>query len=88
MIQTEDYLKAKQIVQEYEKQSLAKSANLDGDQLLADSLQRLDHVKKLEVLQGKIKMKQNENKISIIRCNYIFIFLFIKCIYEVCISSK
>jgi hypothetical protein len=40
-------------VQEYEKQALAKSENLDPDKLLADSLQRLDHVKKLEVLQGK-----------------------------------
>ena len=40
-------------IQEYEKQALAKSENLDGDKLLADSLQKLDHVKKLEVLQGK-----------------------------------
>ncbi|CAF0986856.1 unnamed protein product [Adineta ricciae] len=39
-------------VQEYEKQALAKSENLDGDKLLADSLKGLDHVKKLEVLQG------------------------------------
>ena len=40
-------------IQEYEKQALAKSENLDGDKLLADSLQKLDHVKKLEVLQGE-----------------------------------
>lgn len=44
-------------IQEYEKQSLAKSENLDADKLLANSLQKLDHVKKLEVLQGK-----NQNK--------------------------
>ena len=31
---------------------MAKSENLDGDKLLADSLKGLDHVKKLEVLQG------------------------------------
>ncbi|CAF3695987.1 unnamed protein product [Adineta steineri] len=39
-------------IQEYEKQALAKSENLDADKLLASSLQKLDHVKKLEVLQG------------------------------------
>lgn len=40
-------------IQEYEKQALAKTENLDADKLLTDSLQKLDHVKKLEVLQGK-----------------------------------
>ena len=40
-------------IQEYEKQALAKSENLDADKLLANSLQKLDHVKKLEVLQGR-----------------------------------
>ena len=40
-------------IQEYEKQALAKSENLDADKLLADSLQKLDHVKKLEVLHGR-----------------------------------
>lgn len=39
-------------IQEYEKQALAKSENLDADKLLANSLQKLDHVKKLEVLHG------------------------------------
>ncbi len=42
-------------IQEYEKQALAKSENLDADKLLANSLQKLDHVKKLEVLHGKEK---------------------------------
>lgn len=41
-------------IQEYEKQALAKSENLDGDKLLADSLEGLDRVRKLEVLHGKI----------------------------------
>lgn len=40
-------------IQEYEKQAMAKSENLDADKLLASSLQNLDHVKKLEVLQGQ-----------------------------------
>ena len=40
-------------IQEYEKQGLAKSKNLDADKLLTDSLQKLDHVRKLEVLRGK-----------------------------------
>lgn len=42
-------------IQEYEKQALAKSENLDADKLLANSLQKLDHVRKLEVLQGTVK---------------------------------
>lgn len=39
-------------IQEYEKQSLAKSENLDGDKILENSLGKLDHVRKLEVLHG------------------------------------
>ena len=46
-------------IQEYEKQALAKSENLDGDKLLASSLQKLDHVKKLEVLHGINEFKKS-----------------------------
>jgi hypothetical protein len=36
---------------------LAKSENLDADKLLTNSLQKLDHVKKLEILHGKKEAK-------------------------------
>ncbi|CAF0872788.1 unnamed protein product [Adineta steineri] len=39
-------------IQEYEKQALAKSENLDGDKILADSLDSLGYTRKLEVLRG------------------------------------
>ncbi|CAF0822703.1 unnamed protein product [Rotaria sordida] len=46
-------------IQEYEKQALAKSENLDADKILTDSLQKLDHVKKLEVLHGINEFKKS-----------------------------
>ena len=48
-------------IQEYEKQALAKSENLDADKLLANSLQQLDHVKKLEVLHGNWTLNFKKN---------------------------
>ncbi|UJR16056.1 hypothetical protein I4U23_002969 [Adineta vaga] len=45
-------------IQEYEKQALAKSENLDGDKILADSLENLGHVQKLEVLRGINEFKK------------------------------
>lgn len=46
-------------IQEYEKQSLAKSENLDGDKILENSLGKLDHVRKLEVLHGINEFKKS-----------------------------
>ncbi len=45
-------------IQEYEKQALAKSENLDGDKILADSLENLGYVRKLEVLHGINEFKK------------------------------
>lgn len=45
-------------VQEYEKQALAKSENLDGDKILADSLENLGYTRKLEVLRGINEFKK------------------------------
>jgi len=46
-------------IQEYEKQALAKSENLDADKIIADSLENLGHVRKLEVLQGINQLKKS-----------------------------
>lgn len=46
-------------IQEYEKQSLAKSENLDADKVIEKSLGKLDHVKKLEVLHGISEFKKS-----------------------------
>jgi len=45
-------------IQEYEKQALAKSENLDADKIIADSLENLGYVRKLEVLQGINEFKK------------------------------
>lgn len=45
-------------IQEYEKQALAKSENLDADKILADSLENLGYVRKLEVLHGINEFKK------------------------------
>jgi hypothetical protein len=45
-------------IQEYEKQALAKSENLDGDKILADSLDSLGYTRKLEVLRGINEFKK------------------------------
>lgn len=46
-------------IQEYEKQALAKSENLDADKILADSLENLGYVRKLEVLHGINEFKKS-----------------------------
>ncbi|CAF1070559.1 unnamed protein product [Adineta ricciae] len=45
-------------IQEYEKQALAQSENLDGDKILADSLENLGYTQKLEVLRGINEFKK------------------------------
>ncbi len=46
-------------IQEYEKQALAKSENLDADKILADSLENLGYIRKLEVLKGINEFKKS-----------------------------
>jgi hypothetical protein len=46
-------------IQEYEKQALAKSENLDADKILADSLENLGYARKLEVLRGINEFKES-----------------------------
>ncbi|CAF0836202.1 unnamed protein product [Didymodactylos carnosus] len=46
-------------IQEYERQSFEKSDYLDPDKLLANSLQQLDHVTKMEVLYGINEFKES-----------------------------
>ncbi|CAF0749059.1 unnamed protein product [Rotaria sordida] len=46
-------------IQEYEKQALAKSENLDADKIIADSLENLGYVRKLEVLHGINEFKKS-----------------------------
>ncbi len=46
-------------IQEYEKQALAKSENLDADKILADSLENLGYVQQLEVLRGINEFKKS-----------------------------
>ena len=46
-------------IEEYEKQALAKSENLDADKILADSLENLGYVRKLEVLRGINQFKKS-----------------------------
>ncbi len=46
-------------IEEYEKQALAKSENLDGDKILAESLDNLGYVRKLEVLHGINEFKKS-----------------------------
>jgi len=46
-------------IEEYEKQALAKTANLDADQIIADSLNNLGYVRKLEVLKGINEFKKS-----------------------------
>jgi len=45
--------------QEYEKQALAKSENLDADKIISDSLENLGYVRKLEVLHGINEFKKS-----------------------------
>ena len=46
-------------IEEYEKQALEKSENLDADKILADSLENLGYVRKLEVLRGINQFKKS-----------------------------
>ncbi|CAF3409101.1 unnamed protein product [Rotaria sp. Silwood1] len=46
-------------IQEYEKQALAKSENLDADKIIADSLENLGYVRKLEVLHDINEFKKS-----------------------------
>lgn len=46
-------------IEEYEKQALAKSENLDAEKILADSLDNLGYVRKLEVLRGINQFKKS-----------------------------
>jgi len=46
-------------IQEYEKQALAKSENLDADKIITDSLENLGYARKLEVLRGINDFKQS-----------------------------
>lgn len=46
-------------IEEYEKQALAKSENLDPDKIIEDSLENLGYVRKLEVLNGINEFKKS-----------------------------
>ncbi|CAF4914602.1 unnamed protein product, partial [Rotaria magnacalcarata] len=46
-------------IEEYQKQALAKSENLDADNIIADSLENLGYVRKLEVLSGIPEFKKS-----------------------------
>jgi len=46
-------------IQEYERQGFEKSENLDPDKLLANSLQKMDFVQKMEVLYGINEFKES-----------------------------
>jgi hypothetical protein len=46
-------------IQEYEKQSFAKSENLDADKIISDSLDNLGYTRKLEVLHGINEFKKS-----------------------------
>ncbi|CAF1652746.1 unnamed protein product [Rotaria magnacalcarata] len=46
-------------IEEYQKQALAKSENLDADNIIADSLENLGYARKLEVLSGIPEFKKS-----------------------------